>query len=245
MDLKPSQIPHKEAGQGLFVNGEANVGAVIAFYPGIIYSPAYYRNIPGYPRVDANNPYLITRYDGIVINAQPWGAGGETREVWNGASVPELQSTPLNGVDKSSDRFWRLLSKPLESRLGEIGIEVLERRNPLAFGHYANHPPKGTEPNVMVCPYDFPLTEMEMRSYIPNMLFGTEEKMRRFGSFWFRSGGSNDAGGHIPVMKTLVLVATRALCDEEIFLNYRLSNSKRWPAWYTPVDEEEDRRRWS
>ncbi|KAA8542794.1 hypothetical protein F0562_023946 [Nyssa sinensis] len=43
LELKPSQIPHKEAGQGLFLDGEADVGAVIAFYPGVIYSPAYYR----------------------------------------------------------------------------------------------------------------------------------------------------------------------------------------------------------
>ncbi|KAE8698491.1 cytochrome P450 86B1-like [Hibiscus syriacus] len=47
LDVKPSQIPHSEAGQGLFLNGEANVGAVIAIYPGVIYSPAYYRYIPG------------------------------------------------------------------------------------------------------------------------------------------------------------------------------------------------------
>lgn len=247
LDLKPSQIPHKEAGQGLFISGEANVGAVIALYPGVIYSPAYYRNIPGYPRVDANNPYLITRYDGIVINAQPWGTGGETRQVWDGVLLAELKYNPSEGVGKSSDRFWRLLSKPLDSRHGENGAEVLERRNPLAFGHFANHPAKGTEPNVMVCPYDFPLTEAEMRAYIPNVLFGTEEKvrMKRFGSFWFKSGGSSDAEVDIPVMKMLVLVATRRLCNEEVFLNYRLSNSKRRPSWYTPVDEEEDRRRWS
>ncbi|KAJ8618557.1 hypothetical protein MRB53_014743 [Persea americana] len=247
LDLKPSQIPHKEAGQGLFISGEANVGAVIALYPGVIYSPAYYRNIPGYPRVDANNPYLITRYDGIVINAQPWGIGGETRQVWDGVLPAELKYNPSEGVGKSSDRFWRLLSKPLDSRHGENGAEVLERRNPLAFGHFANHPAKGTEPNVMVCPYDFPLTEAEMRAYVPNVLFGTEEKvrMKRFGSFWFKSGGSSDAEVDIPVMKMLVLVATRRLCNEEVFLNYRLSNSKRRPSWYTPVDEEEDRRRWS
>ncbi|XP_058097891.1 uncharacterized protein LOC131242928 isoform X2 [Magnolia sinica] len=247
LDVKPSQIPHKDAGQGLFIDGAAQVGAVIAFYPGVIYSPAYYRNIPGYPRVDANNPYLITRYDGNVINAQPWGAGSETREVWDGAALPEFQSSPSEGVDRSSDRLWRLLSKPLESARRESSGEVLERRNPLALAHFANHPAKGTEPNVMVCPYDFPLAEADMRTYVPNILFGSEEKvgMKRIGSFWFKSGASGDSGEDVPIMKTLVLVATRALCDEEVFLNYRLSNSKRRPAWYTPVNEEEDQRRWS
>lgn len=246
VELKPSQIPHKEAGQGLFVNGEADVGAVIAFYPGVIYSPAYYRYIPGYPRVDAHNPYLITRYDGTVINAQPWGVGGESRELWDGLSVSDIRPM-TQGTETGSDRVWKMLSKPLEGTQLGSNAEVLERRNPLAFAHFANHPAKGMDPNVMVCSYDFPLNEKDMRTYIPNVLFGRGEevKMKRFGSFWFKSGSSENTGSDIPILKTLVLVATRCLSNEEVLLNYRLSNSKKRPSWYIPVDEEEDRRRWS
>ncbi|KAL0648388.1 hypothetical protein Bca4012_046679 [Brassica carinata] len=189
LEVKPSLIPHKDAGQGCFIEGEADVGALLAFYPGVIYPP-------GYPNVDAQNSYLITRYDGVVINAQPWGRGGESRQVWNGSfTTPEVRT------DANVE-------------------EVLEMRNPLAFGHFLNHQGKDMDPNVMVCPYDFPLSEMRMRTYIPNVALG-------------------DA----PVLKTLVLVATRALCNEELMLNYRLSNSERRPEWYTPVDEEEDGRR--
>ncbi|KAK6241548.1 hypothetical protein SCA6_006937 [Theobroma cacao] len=246
LDVKPSQIPHNEAGQGLFLNGEANVGAVIAMYPGVIYSPASYRYIPGYPRVDAQNTYLITRYDGTVINAQPWGYGGETRELWDGSTMLDLRPN-AEVTEKGLDRFWRVLSNPLNNSQVGSGGEILERRNPLALAHFANHPAKGMVPNVMVCPYDYPLTEKDMRAYIPNVSFGNTEEanMRRFGSFWFRSWGSRNSGSDAPVVKTLVLVATMALCDEEVLLNYRLSNSKRRPLWYTPVDEEEDRRRWS
>ncbi|KAI3982889.1 hypothetical protein MKX01_010372 [Papaver californicum] len=246
--LKPSQISHKEAGRGLFIDGEAEVGSVIAFYPGVVYSPAYYRYIPGYPRVDAENPYLITRYDGTVINAQPWGEGADSRELWDGLTVPEFHPNLSQGAEKGSDRMWKMLSKPLEGGRREIEMEILERRNPLALGHYANHPGKDMTPNVMICPYDFPLTEMEMRTYIPNILFGRDDepvKMKRFGSFWFKSRSSTECTSDVPVLKCLVLVATRALRDEEVLLNYRLSNSKRRPAWYTPVDEEEDQRRWS
>ncbi|XP_057477689.1 uncharacterized protein LOC130765310 isoform X1 [Actinidia eriantha] len=250
LELKPSQILHEEAGQGLFIDGQADVGAVIALYPGIIYSPAHYRYIPGYPRVDIHNPYLITRYDGTVINAQPWGPGGETREVWDVSSVTgHSGSTPImQGNDKGSDRIWNMLSKPLQVTRVVSGGDVLERRNPLALAHFANHPAKGTVPNVMLCPYDFPLSEKDMRTYIPNVAFGSGEevKMKRFGGFWFKSWGSSNGGADdVCVMKTLVLVATRALSDEEVLLNYRLSNSKRRPSWYAPVDEEEDRRRWS
>ncbi|GJV78006.1 hypothetical protein Tco_1509590 [Tanacetum coccineum] len=70
--------------------------------------------------------------------------------------------------------------------------------------------------------------------------------MKRFGSFWFKSGAvSGDGQMEGPIMKILALVPTRPLRNEEVYLNYRLNNSKRRPSWYTPVDEEEDRRRWS
>uniref|UniRef100_A0A3Q7JCL7 Syntaxin 6/10/61 N-terminal domain-containing protein n=1 Tax=Solanum lycopersicum TaxID=4081 RepID=A0A3Q7JCL7_SOLLC len=246
LEVKPSQIPHEDAGQGLFIRGEADVGTVLAVYPGVIYSPAYYRYIPGYPRVDAQNSYLITRYDGTVINAQPWGAGGESREIWDGSSLPEPKHI-MQADGKGSERIWKMLSKPLDgTRLGG-NHEVLERRNPLAFAHFANHPARDMVPNVMVCPYDFPLPEKHMRAYIPNISFGNGEEanMRRFGTFWFKSWKSGKNGLDVPVLKTLVLVATRAISNEEILLNYRLSNSKLRPSWYTPVDEEEDRRRWS
>ncbi|KAI3763788.1 hypothetical protein L2E82_13785 [Cichorium intybus] len=251
LELKQSQILHEQAGRGLFIDGEADVGSVIALYPGVIYSPAYYRYIPGYPKINAQNPYLITRYDGTVINGQPWGTGGEAREPWGQSRVYNSNPGSKPETETGSDRVWKMLSKPLEgSKLGFNG-EVLERRNPLALGHFANHPAKGMEPNVMVCPYDFLLSEKGMRVYIPNVVFGGREgegvKMKRFGSFWFKSGGVSDNNGEMegPVMKSLALVATRSVCNEEIYLNYRLSNSKRRPSWYDPVDEEEDRRRWS
>ena len=34
------------------------------------------------------------------------------------------------------------------------------------------------------------------------------------------------------------------VAEEELLLNYRLSPGMSRPAWYTPVDEEEERRRW-
>ncbi|VAI58828.1 unnamed protein product [Triticum turgidum subsp. durum] len=247
LDIKPSLIPHKDAGQGLFLSGEANIGAVLAIYPGVIYSPAYYRYIPGYPRIDACNSYLITRYDGTIINAKPWHLGGETREIWDGSDPVDYNTTPPKSPESNSDRAWRMLNKPLQKSGTENFGDVLERRNPLAFGHFANHPPGGSTPNVMICPYDFPLTEKDMRVYIPNIAFGGEEPvtMKRFGSFWFKSRAPGKETGESPVLRTLVLVSTRSVCDEELYLNYRYSSSKGRPDWYTPVDEEEDKRRWS
>ncbi|XP_061362693.1 uncharacterized protein LOC133306392 isoform X5 [Gastrolobium bilobum] len=234
LNVKPSQISHKDAGQGLFLDGVADVGAVLAFYPGVVYSPAYYHYIPGY--LDEKNPYLITRYDGTVIDAQPWGCGSDEQELWNGRKMVE-NKPDMEGAEKGSDSQ----SKPLEGSQVDTNDDVLERRNPLALGHFSNHPAKGMLPNVMICHYDFPLIENNMRVYIPNILFGNAEvNMKRFGSFWFQSGVSRKSESHVPTLRTVVLVATRALQDEELLLNYRLSNSKPWPEWYAPVDDEED-----
>ncbi|KAH0683935.1 hypothetical protein KY285_021413 [Solanum tuberosum] len=231
LEVKPSQIPHEDAGKGLFLQGEANIGSVIAFYPGVLYPPAYYHYIPGYPRVDPQNSHLITRYDGTMINAQPWGAGGESRELWDWTSSPEPKHT-MQADEKGSD---------LDGTHVRGNLEMLERRNPLAFAHFANHPAKGMTPNVMIYPYDFPLLEKDMRPYIPNVSFGNDEETdtSKFGSFRFKTWKSNNNESKVPVLKTLVLVATRAICDEEVLLNYRLSNSEHIPSWYTPVDEED------
>ncbi|CAF2144813.1 unnamed protein product [Brassica napus] len=66
LEIKPSLIPHKDAGQGCFIKGQGDAGTGLAFYSGVIYSPAFYRYIPGYPKVDSHNSNLITRYDGTV-----------------------------------------------------------------------------------------------------------------------------------------------------------------------------------
>ncbi|XP_016485363.1 uncharacterized protein LOC107805792 isoform X2 [Nicotiana tabacum] len=241
LEVKPSQIPHEDAGKGLFLHGEANIGSVVAFYPGVVYSPAYYRYIPGYPRIDAQNSHLIIRYDGTVINAQPWGVGGESREIWDWTSLAKPKHT-MQPDAKGSDRVGWMLSKPLDETHVGGNREVLERRNPLAFAHFANHPAKGMVPNVMVCPYDFPLLEKDLKPYIPNVSFGNgeETEMRRLGSFRFKPWKSSNIESEVPVLKTLVFVATRAICDEEVLLNYRLSNSEHIPSWYIPVVEEED-----
>lgn len=44
--------------------------------------------------------------------------------------------------------------------------------------------------------------------------------------------------------KGLAFVAVQPMQDQEIFLNYRLNPQVQKPAWYTPVDVEEDKRRW-
>ncbi|KAF4347138.1 hypothetical protein G4B88_026985 [Cannabis sativa] len=69
----------------------------------------------------------------------------------------------------------------------------------------------------MVFPYDFPLTEKDMRVYIPNVAFRNLEDSKLKGVGVYTSSR-----------------------NEELLLNYRWSNLEHQPEWYTPVDEEED-----
>jgi hypothetical protein len=51
----------RSPGNGLFVRGHAPPGAVLAVFPGLAYGRPEYSRLPGYPKVDRGNPYLIAR----------------------------------------------------------------------------------------------------------------------------------------------------------------------------------------
>jgi hypothetical protein len=265
LHLQRSGIAHEEAGTGLFVKGKAEPGTVVSMYPGVIYSPSQYRYMPGYPKVDVDNGYLISRYDGLVVDGKPWGKGDDTREWWDGHQGMIPFDEEIAEIKRRSPvSFWQFVGggKVIEGALE--GAE-LERRSPIALGHFANHPPEGVQPNVMICPYTFRIPgHQSMRAYIPNVMFGNDEEldMQRRGPLWINEGrkerpedpedsrrlstvevteqpstGTSD-------VHTLVLVATRELQDEELFLNYRLSSYIQQPSWYHPVNVEEEKRRW-
>ena len=48
---------------------------LMAFHGRSYNSMALRRRIPGYPRIDRGNDYLMARFDGAVLDAQPWGRG--------------------------------------------------------------------------------------------------------------------------------------------------------------------------
>jgi hypothetical protein len=63
------------AGRGLFVNGQVDPGEIVCVYPGVVYAAENLRHMPGYPKIATDNPYLVARYDGSVVDALPWGLG--------------------------------------------------------------------------------------------------------------------------------------------------------------------------
>lgn len=263
LELKSSNVAHREAGDGLYISGEAGVGTVVSFYPGVTYAPAQYRYMPGYPRVELGNPYLISRFDGLIIDGNPWGRGGDAREYWDGLSGRErhahediLKSLNVEQINvessqhqgkTASDKLWQMVGggKKLNRM---IEGAIVERRNPLALAHFANHPAKGGQPNVMICAYNLDLVggSLDLRPYIPNVNCAIESgiEMQQSGLLWVRKSRDPSLVKKPAQVCTLVLVATRDICNEELLLNYRYSNFQNRPSWYHSVDEEEDRRRW-
>ena len=83
------------AGRGLFVNGQVDPGEIVCVYPGVVYAADNLRHMPGYPKIAADNPYLVARYDGSVVDASPWGLGagwlaktGKNGGGWTGGERP-------------------------------------------------------------------------------------------------------------------------------------------------------------
>lgn len=215
LEVRQSSAPG--AGDGLWLDGNAAVGEVVALYPGVSYSPQFHRNIPGYPLVAQSNPFLISRYDGVVIDAKPWGQGAYS------PCQPQAQNA------------------------AEAALLRLERRHPLALAQWANHPPPGALPNVVVAPFDWMPgrfgDEEHLRHFVPLVGFNARyaqysKRMEEWGSI--QCPASEQAQG-------VVFVALRDLRDEELYLNYRLNPNapSGLPSWYHPVDAEEDARRWA
>lgn len=70
-------------------------------------------------------------------------------------------------------------------------------------------------------------------AYIPNVMYSDSQ-----------SAVAAHSGAGQLVIKGLAFVAIRHIQNEEILLNYRLNPQVLKPAWYAPVDVEEDKRRW-
>ena len=157
-----------------------------------------------------------------------------------------------------------------EARAAALGVQ---RDNPLALAHFANHPPKGYRPNVVVAGVDVAFRGdrvASLRPFLPNAALGrwpeptsreraAALRAARAKRGWFASrlldvfgeedelgeDDPTDAAEAVTVVPALALVASEALRDEEVFLNYRLSTHVERPEWYHPVDAEEDKRRWA
>lgn len=189
----PAELTPDDAcipGAGLFLQGHARAGSVVAIIPGAVYNSEMRQRAADFGHV--GNPAVtrmwVPRYDDALI------------DVWGAAS---------------------------------------EHENPYAMGQLAKPPPPGAAPNVMRVPWDvvdpahnahdalaFPL---HLRPYVPNE-WGAPVNLGQ-------TMHSSAFDAHI-WMKSVVLVATRDVLDEELFVQYQFNPvHPALPAQGTPSPE--------
>eukprot|EP00127_Corallochytrium_limacisporum_P003545 Clim_evm28s150 gene=Clim_evmTU28s150 len=119
-------------------------------------------------------------------------------------------------------------------RQSQGDVVRLPVHNPLAIGHLLNHPEQGVEPNVMAFQHD--IIEKNYDLHIAE----------RFLPLSWRGRPRFPWNITETLFPTVAIITTRWVKEgEELYLNYRYNPDLERPSWYHPVDEEEDRRRWS
>lgn len=217
--VAPSSISHPSAGDGVFVSGRVQAGRVVALYPGMVYLPFQVQRI-----TDAFYRERAADYTGAQQRFEDLFGTEENRNIY---ATQLMDGTIINAA------------------LGSVSVKP----NLFAVGHKVNHPPKGAEPNVMLCPFVFRKSMVdrlergghEFRNYIPNMYFKDPAVSP---NWWWYLAADNDV-----LIRSLAYVSTRPIEDnEELFVNYRFDpnhGAVNLPEWYHPVDSEEDQMRWS
>ena len=177
------------AGDGVFVRGATcPAGHVLAAYPGVTYQTEDLTMM--HKLVLPGNDYVIFRRDGVLIDGR---ADGPSSQMW-----------------EMAERRERAAGKPPLSRD--------DRSNELAIGNMVNHPPSGSQPNVIVHPLDLASGEqLHLHQHLPVVNFRPP------------------AEGE-PSKRTVVLISVRDIAEgEELLLDYKLQADGSQGSWYVPV----------
>eukprot|EP00934_Nitzschia_sp_Nitz4_P000721 Nitzschia sp. Nitz4//scaffold341_size29662//2839//3990//NITZ4_008034-RA/size29662-processed-gene-0.18-mRNA-1//1//CDS//3329548534//721//frame0 len=186
-----SSIPG--AGRGVFVDGYAKAGSILAFQPGQVWSKESLLNLP----VDVERQ--LEKNDHFQMSLRP-------------------------------DDFM------IDSRKSPYTVLTGSNSNSMALGHIVNHPSPSNPSNCRTVMVNFTggmdLDET-LQNYIPNVY---KQPRTLMGTLFDRE---------TTIMHGMALIATRDICNEELFYDYRLMTSKL-PSWYhkeedkTYEDETED-----
>ena len=181
-----SSIPG--SGRGVYVDGYARAGSILAFQPGKVFSKENLMNLS----VDEERE--LERNDSYQMSLRP-------------------------------DDFM------IDSRRSPYTVLTDKNSNLMALGHIVNHPTPSNPPNARSTMFNFTQGMQSglpsaLRRYIPN----TYARKRN------KSLMSSLLDQDVIEMHSSVLVATRDVCNEEIFYDYRLA-SGHLPQWYHAVND--------
>ena len=232
------------AGRGVFLRGGVAPGSVLALYPGVAMTPYDLLTMPGGTARFKDNEYLMARFDGAVIDAS---ADGLAKLPHEGADCPLAVGHLFNhppadvapsvvpcAVDFDADVPHDLV--PLLPNVHYLPASeqqlLASNQQQLLLGEGATRTDGITQQSLL-------LGDGAKRTWSDA---ATELVQASLADM---SDEPRVGDGEAVRLRGLAFVATRELQDEELFLNYRLNPANPRPDWYTPVDLEEDKRRWN
>uniref|UniRef100_A0A7S4APL1 SET domain-containing protein n=1 Tax=Pseudo-nitzschia australis TaxID=44445 RepID=A0A7S4APL1_9STRA len=181
-----SSIPG--AGRGVYVDGYARAGSILAFQPG---------------------------------------------PVWNKESLTNLSVEEERNLERNDAYQMSLRADDymIDSRRSPYTVLTDDNSNLMALGHIVNHP----------SPTNPPSCRSAMLNFTQDMALGSSAKHKRYIPNTYarpRNITLMDSlrDRDVIEMHSLVLVATRDICNEEIFYDYRLASS-HLPQWYHRVND--------
>lgn len=151
--IKRSSIAHDEAGYGVFVEGTARVGQLIALYPGLLVAPPEFS-----PAIVHNNDYLVSFYSGWIIDGREWFRRGSHFD-------ERVQSLVDGGIAVPASH-----------------AATLRYRNPIGVGSLVNHVPPCMAPNVTFCELEMPEKDLSpaAAALLPNDALPPSNLQSRF-----------------------------------------------------------------
>lgn len=178
-----SSIPG--AGRGVFVDGYAKAGSILAFQPGEVWAKEHLVSLP------VEEERKLEKNDNYQMSLRP-------------------------------DDFM------IDSRRSPYTVLTNKNSNPMALGHVINHPTPSNPPNCRSVMLNFTQTMKlgPLKRYIPNT-YARPRNLTLMGSLWEKD---------VVDMHGMCLIATRDICNEEIFYDYRLLTPQR-PSWYHIVQD--------
>ena len=236
-----------EAGDGVRLDGRALPGSVVAFYPGVTYEVHDVIALPGGTNAFAGNEYLMARHDRAIVDGSKSALELLPAEaLFNPLSVAHRVNHPPRGalpnVIPAPVGWDKTIPAHLLELLPNVSYErSSQKQRALLLGKRAAGGAGGRHDAPELLTEGDGSSGLEPTRQQTRRRWDIADVFRASIADGIRPAEDDEVG---PILKGLLLVATREIKDEELFLNYRLNPKTRRPEWYAPVDEEEDLRRW-
>ncbi|KAL9180397.1 hypothetical protein ACHAXT_008367 [Thalassiosira profunda] len=219
-----STVPN--AGRGVFVDGFAPAGTLLAFIPGKVWPKEHLlsASLQTQMQFSENDPrhQLSIRYDDILIDSRqsPYTV---VRNAWALGHIVNHPPAPSKVLSNQTSARAKN-----ENEDGESDPETIV------------HPDYG--PNCITVPINFTKQMLEKHEGLSDYLANEYEMPPK-------DYAKNALDSHHIAMHGVGLVALRDVKDEELFYDYRLSPDKDskgggYPSWYHVWDEEAMHNRW-